>query len=352
MSKGEVLWLLCTSSYKNTKILKGHYSIMNVLQDKPFHIITPLKESPALSKLAGTEVLMKLENVQPMGSFKIRGIGHYCQELSKKGYTRIICSSGGNAGLAAAYACKKLGISVTIVVPECTARNVVQKLQDLGADVVVTGKVWDEANVHAHLLAEAPGSVYISPFDHPLLWEGHSSLISELKDSLGYQKPGALVVSVGGGGLLSGLAEGMSKVGWSDVPIIAMETDGAHCLNAAIQAGKQVTLPDITSIAKCLGAKTVCERALEYARERKVISLTVDDREVVLAIERFLDDELLLVEPACGASLAAVYSGHIQRLQQEGKLAKPLGLLIMIVCGGSAISLSQLQDFKSQFGIN
>ncbi|KAM4708775.1 serine dehydratase-like [Discoglossus pictus] len=325
---------------------------MDLLQTDVFHIVTPLKESPALSKIAGTEVLMKLENVQPMGSFKIRGIGHYCQKMSKHDCKKFVCSSGGNAGLAAAYASKRLGLPVTIVVPECTVRDIVRKLKELGANVIVTGKVWDDADTYAHHLTEAPGSVYIPPFDHPLLWEGHSSLVFELKASLGSQKPGALVVSVGGGGLLAGLVEGMAKVGWSDVPIIAMETIGAHCLNAALQAGERVTLPDITSIAKCLGAKTVCAKTLEYAIERGVISVTVDDRDAVQAVEKFLDDELLLVEPSCGAALAALYSGHIQRLQQEGSLPQPLGLLVVIVCGGSAISLSQLQDFKTQFDLN
>ncbi|XP_077317407.1 serine dehydratase-like isoform X3 [Lithobates pipiens] len=247
---------------------------MNSQDEVPFHIVSPLKESPALSRKAGTQVLIKLENIQPVGSFKIRGIGHFCQKLAKEGCKKFVCSSGGNAGLAAAYACNKLGLPATIVVPEQTLNHVIQRLKDLGAEVVVTGKVWDDADAHAHRLAEAPGSVYISPFNHPLL-----------------------------------------------------------------------------CIAKCLGAKTVCDRALECARKYKVISVVVDDREAVQAIEMFLDDELMLVEAACGAALSAVYSGHIQRLQQEGKLQQLQGPLIMIVCGGSAISLSELQNFKSQLGM-
>ncbi|KAM5193932.1 serine dehydratase-like isoform 1-T2 [Mantella aurantiaca] len=325
---------------------------MDSHEEVPFHIVSPLKESVALSRWAGTRVLMKLENIQPMGSFKIRGIGHFCQKLAKQGCRKFVCSSGGNAGLAAAYACNKLALPATIVVPEQTLKCVIQRLEGQRAEVVVMGKVWDDADAHAHRLTEAPGSVYISPFNHPLLWEGHSSLVLELKATLGNQKPGALVVSVGGGGLLAGIIEGLTRVGWSDVPIIAMETKGAHCLNAALEAGKSVTLPDITSIAKCLGAKTVCDRALECARKYKVISVAVDDKDAVRAIEMFLDDELMLVEAACGAALAAVYSGHIQRLQQEGKLEQLQGPLIMIVCGGSAISLSELLNFKSQLGMD
>ncbi|KAG8455681.1 hypothetical protein GDO86_001756 [Hymenochirus boettgeri] len=324
---------------------------MDSTEQTPFHIVTPLKESLALSKAAGTKVLMKLENVQPTGSFKIRGIGHYCQKMAKENCKRFVCSSGGNAGLAAAYSCSMLALPSTVVVPESTSTDMVRKLKDLGAEVVVTGKVWDEADTYANQLTQTPGNVYISPFNHKLIWEGHSSLVSELKACLGSQKPGAMVVAVGGGGLLAGLAEGMKKVGWADIPIIAMETKGAHCLNAALQAGRPVTLPDITSVAKCLGAKTVCDRALQCATEHKVISITVDDRDAVGALERFLDDELILVEPACGAALAAVYSGHIQRLQQEGSLTTPLDPVVMVVCGGSAISLSQLRELKSQLNM-
>lgn len=99
-------------------------------------------------------------------------------------------------------------------------------------------KIWKKQNAQSHFFS--------LPYILSFFREGHSSLILELKASLGNQKPGALVVSVGGGGLLAGLVEGIVKVGWSDVPIIAMETLGAHCLNAALQAGKSVSLPDIT----------------------------------------------------------------------------------------------------------
>ncbi|XP_010021974.1 PREDICTED: serine dehydratase-like, partial [Nestor notabilis] len=151
---------------------------------KPFHIVSPVLESLPLSRAAGTKVYMKLENVQPTGSFKIRGIGHLCQEAAKKGCSHFVSSSGGNAGLAAAYAAQKLGVPITVVVPSSTGPGTVRRLQEMGAEVEISGQVWDDANRRALELAETKGWVSIHPFDHPLVWQGHSSLVQELKDSL------------------------------------------------------------------------------------------------------------------------------------------------------------------------
>ncbi|NXU16240.1 SDSL protein, partial [Pardalotus punctatus] len=317
---------------------------------KPFHVVSPVLESLPLSKAVGTKIFMKLENVQPSGSFKIRGIGHLCQDVRGRADSEPPLSTGGNAGLAAAYAAKKLGLPITVVVPSSSGPTPVRKLEELGAKVEVYGKVWDDANRRAQELVKTEGWVSIHPFDHPLVWEGHASLVRELKDSL-EAKPDAMVVSVGGGGLLAGVVAGLHQVGWQDVPIIAAETHGAHSFHEALKAGRLVTLPDITSVAKCLGAKTVAARALECARECRVISQVVEDTEAVRAVEQFLDDERMLVQPACGAALAVLYSGRLQRLQSEGRLRAPLASVVVVVCGGSNIHTAQLRALKSQLGM-
>ncbi|KAJ0008818.1 hypothetical protein NQD34_016233 [Periophthalmus magnuspinnatus] len=266
-----------------------------------FHINTPLLESTGMSKRMGTTVYLKMENSQPSGSFKIRGIGHLCQKLATQS-KGVVCSSGGNAGMAAAYVARKMCVPATIIVPSSSPQLVVQRLQDQGATVRIVGKVWDDANTEALRLADVEGLTYVPPFDHPLLWEGHASMITEVACSLGQGvKPGAVVVSVGGGGLLCGVVQGLMSVGWVDVPVLAMETMGADCFNAAIKAGKVITLDDITSEAKCLGAKTVSEKAFEYSqsKELNIISELVTDQEALHAVEAFLDEERVLVEMAC-----------------------------------------------------
>uniref|UniRef100_A0A3Q3VQ53 L-serine ammonia-lyase n=1 Tax=Mola mola TaxID=94237 RepID=A0A3Q3VQ53_MOLML len=315
---------------------------------KHFHVNTPLLESVCMSKRVGTPVYLKMENSQPSGSFKIRGIGHLCQQLTgeSKG---VVCSSGGNAGMAAAFVARKLGVPATIVVPSSSPELVVQRLQDLGATVKIIGKVWDDADAEAQRLAETEDLTYIPPFDHPLLWQGHASVIAEVAAALGPAvKPGAVLVSVGGGGLLCGVIQGLKDVGWMDVPIIAMETQGADCFNAAVKAGRVVTLDDITSEAKCLGAKTVCQKAFEYSQcsELTIISELVTDQQALHAVETFLDEERVLVEMACGAALAAIYTGLIRRLQGEGRLPTVLRPLVVIVCGGSSVNVKQLAELK------
>ncbi|XP_038201625.1 serine dehydratase-like [Arvicola amphibius] len=324
-------------------------TLVERVRAEPFHRVTPLLESWALSQVAGMPVFLKYENVQPAGSFKIRGIGHFCQQMAMKGCRHLVCSSGGNAGIAAAYSARKLGIPVTIVLPENASTPVVRRLEGEGAEVQLAGKVWDEANIKAQELATRDGWVNVSPFDHPLIWEGHASLVRELKESLG-SPPGAVVLAVGGGGLLAGVTAGLLEVGWQHVPIVAMETRGAHSFNAALQAGRLVTLPDITSVARSLGAKRVAARALECAKECEILSEVVEDREAVEAVQRFLDDERILVEPACGAALAAIYSGILGRLQAEGRLGPALASIVVIVCGGNNISSQQLQELKTQLG--
>ncbi|NWU47541.1 SDSL protein, partial [Dromas ardeola] len=180
--------------------------------------------------------------------------------------------------------------------------------------------------------------------------QGHASLVRELKDSL-ETKPDAILLAVGGGGLLAGVVAGLHQVGWQDVPIITAETRGADSFHAALAAGRLVTLPGITSVAKCLGAKTVAARALECAQECQVISQVVEDTEAVRAVEQFLDDERMLVQPACGAALALLYTGRLQRLQREGRLRTPLASAVVVVCGGSSIQAAQLRALKSQLGL-
>ncbi|XP_060928257.1 L-serine dehydratase/L-threonine deaminase-like [Limanda limanda] len=318
---------------------------------QPLHVATPVRQSLALTKVAGTPVYLKLDSSQPTGSFKIRGIGHLCQVWAERGCERFVCCSGGNAGMAAAYSARQLGVPATIVVPSVTPNPTVERLMDEGATVVIHGKALNESMEYGEqLVANNPGWVLISPFDDPLIWEGHTSLVKELERDL-RQKPGAIVLSVGGGGLLNGVVEGLRRANWADVPIVAMETIGAHSLNAAMKAGKLVTLPAITSIATTLGLTCVSAQTMKLVQEHTVFSELVTDQEAVMAVEHFVDDEKILVEPACGAALAAVYSGVIRRLQDEGKLAHNLGPVVIVVCGGNNISMGQLWKLKKQLGI-
>lgn len=304
---------------------------------KPLHIETPLIESRALSALAGRDVWLKLEAVQAPGSFKIRGIGLACQEYLRRGAKRFISSSGGNAGIAVAYAGRHLSVPVVVVVPETTSERARALIQMEGAEIIVHGASWQEANALAQSMVTATDA-FLHPFDDPLLWRGHATMIDEVVQS--GIKPDAVVLSVGGGGLLCGVVEGLRRHGWTDTPVIAVETEGAASFAASIRAGQRVELEAITSIATSLGARKVCQQAFEYSKTHPVQSVLVADRAAVLACERFMDDHRLVVEPACGASLAVVYD-------RAPELAA-FDSVLVIVCGGVTATVEQLKRWSTQ----
>ena len=223
---------------------------------------------------------------------------------------------------------------VLIVVPETTSALAKALIRQEGAEVVVHGDSWQEANDLALSMVKE-SDVLVHPFDDPLVWQGHATLIDEVAEA--EVKPDAVVVSVGGGGLLCGLVDGMRRNGWSDVPVIAVETEGADSLAQSIRAGHRVELPAITSLAITLGAKKVCQRAFDCTRDHPLRSAVVSDRAAVSACRRFLEDHRVVVEPACGASLAAVYDGAPELDDFES--------VLVVVCGGATTTLEQLAEW-------
>ncbi len=300
------------------------------------YIHTPLVESSPLSERTGKRILLKMENLQPAGSFKIRGIGLLCQQGKRDGVSHFVSSSGGNAGYAAAYAGRKLSVKTTVFVPETTPPDARRKIASQGAEVRVVGSVWDEADEEAMAFSRKVSGLYVSPFDHPLIWEGHATIIDEIAEEM--DKPDAIVLSVGGGGLLCGVIEGLQRNGWQDVPVLAVETEGTASLAASLKQGRLVTLDKITGVATTLGAKTVAREALERAQQHPVQSVVVTDLEAIDACLQFADEHRCLVEPACGASLALAYS-------KPESLAATKSVVI-IVCGGIGVNLGKFQEWR------
>lgn len=309
------------------------------------HIHTALLRHPQLSVALDKIVLLKMENTQPAGSFKLRGIGLLCQRAVAAGASHLVCPSGGNAGFAAAFAGAALGIKTTIVVPASTAATVCQRIRDIGAEVIVHGAVWDEANQLALQLCEQPGSVYIPPFDHPDIWDGNATMIDEAVQQAREQGVDfdVVICSVGGGGLMSGVLSGLQRNGLAHIPLIAAETDGAASLNAAVRAGELVSLPAITSIASTLAAKRVAAECFAWTRRHEVHSVVVSDAQAVSAALQFADQMRTLVEPACGAALAVAY----ENLPVLAPYQRPL----IVVCGGIGVSLAMLAGWKERFSL-
>lgn len=305
----------------------------------PLHLETPLVPSRALELVAGKPVWLKLECLQPSGSFKARGMGAACQQAHDAGVGHVISSSGGNAGYAVARAGRLLGLAVTIVIPRTTSARSRRLIESEGATLVEQGASWDDAHAYATgVAAETDDVSYVHPFDDPVVWRGHSTLVDELKQQ--GPRPDALVVSVGGGGLLIGILEGLARVGWGDVPIVAVETVGADSYAQALAAQELVTLERIGSLAVTLGARTVAAAALEWAERHPITPYVVTDRQAVDACLRFADDHRLLVEPACGAALAAL-------LDNPEPLAAARSVHV-IVCGGAGVDRQLLGEWDQR----
>jgi len=306
---------------------------------EPLHVVTPVWESIPLRRKSGKRLYLKMDCFQPTGAFKTRGIGLLCQKYVKEGYTQLISSSGGNAGYAAAYAGRKLGVHVTVFVPSTTLSLFKDKIRSQGAEVVVSGNNFDEAAVAAKEFVEKTGGGYVPPYDHPAIWEGNSTIMDEVVEQID-EKPEGVLLSVGGGGLLCGVLDGMHRHGWEDVPVYGVEALGAKALVDSVKAGERVTLPSVNTIATSIAAKTVAQRAFDWTKEHEVVPMAVSDRRCVEAVHSFLNDHRVLVEPACGAALSAIYD--------DAKELRDKKSLLVIVCGGVGISYEQLGKFMEE----
>ncbi|KAK4092198.1 hypothetical protein Purlil1_3451 [Purpureocillium lilacinum] len=367
-------------------------------------IETPLIKSASLSELVGwhhlpSNVLLKLENLQPSGSFKSRGIGNFIVERlaaarAAAGDPALVAhfysSSAGNAGLACVHAAVTLGCRATVVVPMSTTPFMIAKLRQAGAeDVIQRGASWQEANAYLTetVMEEArrkgEAAVYVPPFDAPEIWDGHAHISRELARQIRgvtrhypiaiastpphngnglngnglngdrhstangeavIDKIDAVVCSVGGGGLFCGIMQGLDETGMSATRVVAVETIGADALTHSLAAGELVTLPTITSLATSLGARRVCEKAFDYARRETVSTAVLSDAEAIRACRRFADEEHILVELACGVCPAVCYNGMLQKLVPG--LTKE-SVVVIVVCGGSNISFDIMEKYAA-----
>jgi L-serine/L-threonine ammonia-lyase len=315
----------------------------------PLHVSTPLIYSQPLSERNERKTYIKMDNCQPSGSFKLRGLGYACQKaLVLDGKKTFVSSSGGNAGLAVAYSGSRLGAKTTVVVPETTPEFIRDRLESYEAKVIVHGKQWSEANELAEKIAAEEDAFFAHPFEGEDTWTGHATLVHEmcaqLRDAGETVPPSFICTCVGGGGLLLGIAQGLREVGWAKTDVVVSETVGCDSLYQSVQKNELVTLPAITSVAKSLGAAQVSPSAFDLTKQWKregksprIISTTVTDDQAIDACKNFANHHRALVEPACGACLALSYEGKIREMQND---MNKNGCVVVEVCGGAITDLS------------
>ena len=263
------------------------------------------------------------------------------QALQQHARPHFVASSGGNAGFSLAYAATRQDCPVTVVVPQSTPQRMQDIISGVGAKVIVHGKVWSEADQLARELSQAAQSLYVSPFDHPWLWEGHASIVDELVEQfreMGNGFPSKIVLSVGGGGLFSGVMQGLEKHHLLDqVIVVGAETTGAASFALAHARERLERLERIETIAGSLGAPQIADQAFEWIQKGRIESHVISDQTAVAACRAFLEEFNVLIEPACGAALSYVYHPDFS-----------ISDVLVIACGGVAWSIAQQIQYELQ----
>ncbi|OBZ75685.1 Serine dehydratase-like protein [Grifola frondosa] len=265
---------------------------------------------------------------------------------------------GGNAGLAAACAARVLRLRCTVFLPEGVNEDVILFMQKEGAEVIIHGQCYIQALKRAETaVKEEPNAVMVPAYDHPVLWEGHSSMIHEIARQLPVgARPTAIFCSVGGGGLAGGIMQGCKAVGWDDVSFVTLETHGSNCFYQSLeqnpgpfpegpsppQEGVQIErdsdhgvavahLPKLTSLATSLGASSP--------------AAGIPD-ELAIQAALFLRDHKMIVELACAATLAAAYRPILFEKLVPPSPTGARRTAVFIVCGGFKITLREMEEYR------
>jgi threonine dehydratase len=266
-------------------------------------IPTPVEVSRVLSERAGGPAFLKCENLQRTGAFKIRGAYNRISRLSEEDRARgVVAASAGNHAQGVALAASMLGVRSTVFMPSGAPIPKIEATSRYGAKVVLEGAVYDEAADAAAAYCEAQGAVMVHPFDHPDVIAGQGTIALEILE----QMPGvaSIVVPVGGGGLIAGMAAATKAVR-PDVRVIGVEAEGAAAVSRSLAAGHPVVLDHLSTIADGLATKAAGELTLPHIERFVDEVVTVKEEELAEAVLLMAERAKLVVEPAGAAGVAA-----------------------------------------------
>lgn len=307
----------------------------------PTHLIY----SPIFSEESGNQIYIKPENLQKTGAFKIRGaynkINKLTEEEKKCG---VIASSAGNHAQGVAYAARELGIKAVIVMPKTTPLIKVQSTKKYGAEVVLYGDVYDDAYQKAKELEAQEGYVFVHPFDDIDVLEGQGTIALEILEEM----PDAevIVVPIGGGGLISGIAAA-AKMIKPDIKIIGVEPSGAASATEALKKNKVITLPEANTIADGTAVKRIGDLTFNCIKQYVDEVVTVDDYELTEAFLLLAEKHKIIAENSGILPLAA-----LKKLSERDKKVVPVVsggnidvLMISSMIGKGLISRDRIFNF-------
>ena len=290
-------------------------------------IETPVDAAPLLSKRLNNKVLLKREDLQPVFSFKLRGAYNKLRQLSEAERAGgVIAASAGNHAQGLALAAQKMSINATIVMPKTTPLIKVDAVRGWGAKVILFGDNYNAAADHANQLVAEEGLTYIHPFDDPDIIAGQGTVGMEILRQL----PGDLdviFVAVGGGGLCAGIAAYVKYVR-PGVKVIAVESDDAACLDAAMKAGRPVKLKEVGIFADGTAVDEVGTETFRILKDLVDEVITVTTDEICAAIKDVYNDTRAICEPS-GAMGAAGLKKYVEQSGVQGQT------LVAVQCGAN-----------------
>ena len=296
---------------------------------------TPLISSRMLSEATGYDVRLKAEVFQKTGSYKIRGPLNKFLHLSDDERRRgVVCSSAGNHAQGVALAAQIHGIHAVVVMAENATASKIAATRAYGADVVLHGTIWDEANEKAKELVRDRGLTYIHPFDDLDLIAGQGTLGLEIVRD--WSDVEVIVVPIGGGGLISGVSMAVKAFNPS-IKVIGVESSGAPAMHDSVRRGRVVTLDRVDCIIDGLRVKRVGDTTFRIVREFVDEIVTLPDEKIFQAMIWVMSHTKLVVEGAAAAPVAALLHGLV---------AAPRGARVVAVLSGGNVNLEQIKGLK------
>lgn len=299
---------------------------------KPVVKQTSLEHSKTFSALSGTNVFMKLENLQSTGSFKVRGaynkISHLTEDERQAG---VICASAGNHAQGVAFAASKLNVPARVFMPVFTPPLKVIATRAYGAEVILTGDTFDDAFQAAMVEVNEGKGTLIHPFDDPLIIAGQGTIGLEIFSQL--EDIQSIVVPIGGGGLISGIAIAIRQLN-PDIKIIGVEAEGSQSMKVSLDKGEVDTLPRISTIADGIAVKRPGNMTYDIVKQYVDEVVLVNDAEIARTTYLLLQRAKLLAEPSGAAALAAI-------LYKKSNLLE--GNVVPVISGGN-INMGLLQQ--------
>jgi threonine dehydratase len=296
---------------------------------------TPLLTSRLLGERTGFEVRLKAEMFQRTGSYKIRGPLNKFAQLSEEQKRRgVICSSAGNHAQGVALAAAIHGIRAVVVMAENATRSKVEATRAYGAEVVLHGSIWDEANEKAKQLVESEGFTYVHPFDDEQLIAGQGTLGLEVCQD--WPEVEVVVVPIGGGGLISGVAMALKSLN-PRIRVVGVESSGAPAMTLSIREGRLVTLDRVDCVIDGLKVKRVGEHTFSVVQRFVDDLVTLPDEQIFEGLVWTMSHCKLVVEGAAAAPVAALLQGLVKA---------PPGARVACVLSGGNVDLEQIRGLR------